>query len=156
MNANTQLLDKRVFDAVSFTASPQQIAVAGQFSYGQLLNPAASGKVLIVRSIVGSGSVAGYMHLRVYSTALTTLVAAPGNKLIGSAATSVAQSRTQATASDLGAAAAIVSAYAEVGINVDFLRAGPIILSAGSGLLVRSPAVNSILSVSFEWEELNG
>lgn len=134
----------------AFMGYVNQGAVAAENSHVQIHNPAASGKTVIVRSVRVSATVATYVRLAIYNTALTTSVATKANKDSGGAAP-VANIRSATNAGELGTA--IGSHRIAAVTPTEMIAAGPILLGAGEGLVVLDVNVNDTLTGTFEWTE---
>lgn len=134
----------------AFMLAGYQAAAAGVFSHVQLLNPAASGKRVVLTEFDLASSTAQSWNLRAYSVALATLVGNGPSKQFGGV-NGVAQVRIGTNAAALGNL--VLQGF--IPALASFLRPlrEPIVLPAGIGLVVVSGAVNVDLIGSFEWYE---
>lgn len=139
------------FKGRAFVGDSFQIAVGSQFSHVQLFNPAASGRLLVLRRVVGVVGVASSVILRHYATALASLTGNGENKMLGSAA-SIAELRFTSNAALLGTR--LVVARGSVDGDFKYKLAGPIIVPQNDGILVAVDLVNIYLGSSFEWIEM--
>lgn len=148
-------LDALTANGFAFAGAVQQAAVAAEYPHVQALNPAGSGKVFFVDTLIVSASVAGTIAVRRYDTALTTAPVAGQsvNKNIGGAA-GVLQLRSQSSAVILPAS---VSSLLDVQVTANTITSvdmsAPIRLSAGQGLVVVTGAVNISLYANVAWRE---
>jgi len=124
---------------------------AAVISHVQLFNPAASGKVVLVRrcfsSLVTSTDT---INLNLYNVALATDVGAGVNLLNGGAA-AVSHVRTANNATQLGTNFAQL--YTAIGQPQAFGPDWLCELTAGQGLVVCGSAVNTWAVASFYWVE---
>lgn len=138
-----------------FIGVSASINVAGQCSAGQLWNPAASGKNLVLNKVSvmsGTGGANMAYWLNRHNAALTTLMAGmPQSKLIGGAAP-VAEIRTAANAAMIGAQLAYVGTPG-VYESKDFQLAEPVIVPPGYGFVVQATIVNVASFATFQWNE---
>lgn len=130
--------------------------VAAQQPYVQLLNPAASGKNVILESLAFSSGAAGVVWGGIYSVALTTDngVSAAYSKNGAGTVASVAHVRTANNAAQLFAASMIKLFLAASANQIINLRE-PIILPPGVGFAVTNATLNSDLTCTFEYYEEN-
>lgn len=127
-------------------------AVVGQYSHVQLLNPAASGKRLVLKMVGGSGGTARGQELIRYDTALTLVGNAP-SKLVGGA-DSVAELREATNAAQLGTGSVLWQQTIQANVQPPHLvLAEPIVLEPGKGLLLRANVVNDTQVGCFEFLE---
>ncbi len=144
-----------------FGLGSRQVAVAAQFAGVQLFNPAASGKLFLVREVAGSSNGAPTdMTCRQEDTAFPTLIGA-GNALDRvSAVVSVAEFRRGTNAAaragavfDLlvGNAANARNFFLDGQGRGDFLAT----LVPGTGLLLQIETVNNDLVCSMKWAEVD-
>lgn len=136
-----------------FEGAGQCVGVVAQFSHVQLLNPAASGKVLFVDGLELSAAVAGptAISLRYHNVALANLDGNALSKNAGSAA-SAAQVRNAANAAALGGVPwryVTVADGASKAVRFD----RPVRLEAGEGIIIHVPTVNVTATCSFDFRE---
>lgn len=141
----------------TYFGTRSQAATAGVFSFVQLWNPVGSGVRLSVRRIAIASDLAGTMPLFIgavdTNAADTTKLA---NKLInGAASTVMAKASTDVNAT--GAAGWSLTGVATFSVVANTLfeipLRDPLVLNAGSGIVVRGPAVNQLAQVFADIEE---
>lgn len=134
-----------------FLGSAFLAASVGNFSHVQLFNPAASGKTLLLRGLVGGSPSATQISINSYNTALTTLFGAGLNGLMGGAA-GVAELRTQTNAAELGTTFGRFRVLAgdSRSLSAEWIAEIP----EGKGVLLSGGAVNIHVDASFTWEEV--
>lgn len=126
-------------------------ASAGNFSFIQLLNPAASGIIVYVDAITLCRiTTAGRVLLTQYDVALTNQFTGPRNKRL-SGANSIARVRWDIGAGLLGTQFGDMSFPADVPFR--WPLDNPWKLAAGQGLLVEPQVVNMGIIAMFEWRE---
>jgi len=130
-------------------------AVAGQYSMVQLLNPAASGKNLVVTSgrFIGATTELNGMMLRSHATALSTSFT-PINKFIGGAAP-VGQVWYQQAAAHVGTGVCAFYCTANVEIKFSDALDFPLVIQPGAGLVVAHNVPNSGMGLAVSWFESN-
>lgn len=121
-------------------------AVAGQYSYVQLLNPAGSGVQSIVAQIEVTLTVADLVVLSFYDTALATDAGALANLLSGGAAGG-SHVRTESTA--VGFGTVYYSRWVPANDSTVIYPSWGVELSPGRGLAVTRNTVNAAIRVSF-------
>jgi hypothetical protein len=134
----------------AFYGGDAATAAASNYGHVQLINPAASGKVVVVRRAAGLIGVNGAVYLSRWSTAVGSNSTNPANKVEGGAAPS-AQVRTYLNTSITGAVHMVFNLLANQ--PFEFLRFGPVILDQGVGIIIAGGAVNAVVGGNFEWEE---
>jgi len=150
-----RLAEKRVVsDQVSFIGTMNIAAAAAQYTHAQLKNPAASGKILLLRRVViaaGAGMIVGIGR---YDGDLASLSAAVANKRIGSTVANVGQVRFANNAAKL------LTAFKHVAVPTNDARSysfpSPFVISAGQGIGVFAGTVQVEMFATFEWDELAG
>lgn len=141
-------------DKKAFIASYQQSNVAGQYSYVQLWNPAASGVIGVVEYIsYASIDAVSTLVLGIYTSALTTSGALKGNKYLGSAAPAL-EIRKETNANALGTSIGYLFLDSVANYSKNRPIKQNIIIPNECGLFVRSAAVNHTITVGFEWIEI--
>lgn len=136
---------------LSFVAGFYANASAGQYGAMQLLNPAGSGRDLVVTQINYSRKSIWGVYLARYATPLANNLAANiTNKVIGAGAP-VAQFRRGWSGSILGS----IFTYVHLADStVSQLRfADPMIVPQGEGIVCVCDSVNIELAATFEWYE---
>lgn len=152
LNYRTLAGDDETINGKAFIGGWDQTPGAGVISYVQLLNPAASGKLVYVERILAFAGASAVLHLRNYATALVLNTGQAANKSWGGAAP-VAQVRANNEAAQRGT---LVSEFAFIltgDQGVEVLKKGPIELAAGEGLIVGPAVANIRPNVHFEWRE---
>ncbi len=113
-------------------------AIAAQFSYGQLHNPAGSGKRIIVREITVAPNVATGVAFAITTATLGTVGGLQGSKLGGGGA-GIGRFYTGQSATDLLTGLdQVVYVASAAGISVNQRFSEPIILPPGYGLTGRA------------------
>lgn len=137
----------------SFQGGTTQPNVAAQVSAIQIKNPAASGKVLYLDSLIIVSDTASAVQMAHYNVDLTTADFFLQNKNNSGAAAS-SRLRRQTTAAALTAALNL-SYRSQLVANQAFAvpRVSPIRLAAGEGFIVELQTVNARLDVSVEARE---
>jgi hypothetical protein len=126
------------------------ISSPGNFSEIQLLNPAASGKIIGVKFMAIGAAALGSINIRTHNTALGTLVGTGVNLQLGGTA-GVGEVRTSQPAAEDGTLVAGLSNSAGGTLPVDF--GWFIELDAGEGFLCDPNAVNVGFAATFIWRE---
>ena len=126
--------------------------VASNFSHVQLLNPAGSGKNVIVTTLSVRPTSADFIELRSYGTALTTNENTT-NKLIGGSAAS-GQLRTEAHTARYGTLLSETRSENSTLYRL-ILSEEPIVLTPGVGILVVPAVVNVGIEATYEWVEVD-
>ncbi len=134
----------------AFNLGVLQAAVAAALGQIQLLNPVASGKTVLVRSLILEADVNSPVDIAEYDTALVTDAGAGRNLLRGGAA-AVAHVRQQTSAALVGT----------VAYNSSILASSPFrpvdnwfyILAPGNGLVAQGEAANIAVRAYFQWAE---
>lgn len=140
----------RTLAGMAFIGTAGVAGVAGQYPHIQLFNPAASGKNVIVESLVGTVATAGFVQAFGHSVALAALVGGAPSKRVGAAA-STAELRTLSAAGAVGVGQ-LLGATLQANSNFEFALAEPVVLVPGTGLLFRG-ALAGDLSVTVEFFE---
>jgi len=151
VSANTERWLSEIRSGRAFATAATQAGVAGELSFVQLFNPAASPVTVLTRFAMAWSGTSEEVSVRVYNTALTTLVGNGTNLLDGGAA-SVAEFRSQSNVADLGAGLASVSIPANDAKEIG--REWLVELAPGQGLLVRGNTANTAITGSFFWVEV--
>lgn len=135
-----------------FSAIPSTVAVAGQYPYAQLWNPAGSGKNLIVQQILLSTSSAAPITLTFGTVARSLNMTATHakNKKAG-AAIGLAQVRSENSASYI--TSQFWAGYCVANQIIQWKPSGPLIVPPGYGLDAVTNLVNSTILAAFEWYE---
>lgn len=147
----------RTYSGQAFCSAQYCAAIAAQYSYVQLMNPAGSGKIVVLEGFSASSNALSGIAAGIYSTPLTTSTINAISKLAGGAA-GVAQRRTQNNA-----VAWVVSANQSVAAQVNTgsvliinLRE-PVVLPPGNGFVVMNTTLGNDLTCTFEhFEEVLG
>ena len=126
--------------------------VASNYSHVQLLNPAGTGKNVIITSISVRSTSADFVELRSYATALTTNENTT-NKLIGGSAAS-GQLHTEAHTARYGTLLSETRGEATTNFRL-ILSEEPIVLAPATGILVVPAVVNVGLEATYEWLEVD-
>lgn len=140
----------RVLAGAAFCGSSAVAAAAGLYSQGQLWNPAASGKRLIVSEVVFEGGAGGAtVQMRWNQAALANLAMVGQSKLLGGAA-SVAEVRWDQAAGPTGTN--MFGAGVDTKAN-QWRFAEPLIVNPGYGLILGNAGVNSYVRSNFQYFE---
>jgi len=134
----------------AFGLYASQNAVAAQFSYVQLYNPAASGKTLLLRAVVGSTGAAAAIGFSMDNTQRTTDAGA-GINLLSGAAAGVGHVRQETNAALQGAqfGSVLTAVGAAVIMPIEWFAQ----LAPGQGLTTYCTIVNIQLVTWFLWTE---
>jgi hypothetical protein len=141
----------RTMANLAFWGASYSTNAAGSYGYVQLLNPAASGKNIVVEQVAtGCFTASGAIALGINAVAMTNLKGSPASKKSGGVA-SVAELRFE-----LNAAILAMTAIADIYVGIVDLKiiglSEPIVLTPGYGLLLRGP-VNEGITGNFEFYE---
>lgn len=142
---------QRVMGGKCFVGLATQAASAGNFSHGQLWNPAGSGKNLILTKITPMVSPAAGIAVQRHNAALTTLIGNGYNKLLGNAV-STAELRSQLNAAQIG------TNFANFGLGTatdskEVPFSEPIVIPPGFGVIVVPGVVNIAVWPNYQWTE---
>jgi hypothetical protein len=151
----SNLLDKRVMDSCAFVAGISTNAATGAYSWVQAINPAASGKLALIRRIAAAPGALSYVFVRINAGALggTTLAGASLSKIIGEASTSVMVMNNGATAS--APTGTLVLQCLGNAQTQEMLGSSPLVLLPGRGVVITAGNTNVALATTIEWEELD-
>ncbi|MCK9991396.1 MAG: hypothetical protein RugAbin2_02410 [Rugosibacter sp.] len=127
-------------------------AVASQYPYVQLWNPAGSGRRLYLSALKFSATVAGTVKAGFYNVPLTTLLGAVPSKLSGGVV-GVGELRYQASASLLLSGMSSTVSYIAASANLQKVFKEPVILLPGSGFIGTFGALGEALIGEFEYVE---
>lgn len=134
----------------AFAGTIRQAPVVGQFSQCQLINPAASGIIVIVRRATGSLGADGVLRMTSHNTELTTDGGTAVNLLSGGAA-SIAHLRSQA----LGESGTEMGNFKLLAIvPYDAGKDWIMELGEAEGLLLGHRSANNEIDAYFEWIEV--
>jgi hypothetical protein len=151
VQANTERWLSEVRAGRAFALGVGQAAVAGEKGFVQLVNPAASGINVLVRSVIATLGVAGHLHIRHHTAGVDTDNGAGVNMLIGGAA-GVAHLFVGTDVGLLGTALFNIRLAADTPIypTPDWFAE----LGAGESLLVQCADNNVAVWGNFAWIEL--
>lgn len=149
-----------------FAASAVQGAVAGQYGYIQLFNPASSGKELVVFTIEFDNPIASLVNSRmgytttVFGTALLPVVTTHGGTALASP---VGQLRSSTNASDtaFGMTPSTGAFKKTIGVNTGIhveqllLPHEALTIPEGVGLLIMMLFLNTEMTVNLRWVEVD-
>lgn len=146
----------RTLNGGALSGSAISTAVAGQHSYTQLWNPAASGKNVIVKQVEISLSGTGVIPAFLYFTTVAQANLQPtriSNKKSGSA-TGVAQIRSETLATNVNSTQGYLRSgtVSATGILTYRFQA-PIVITPGYGLTVGANVQTVDLLTNFDWFE---
>jgi hypothetical protein len=145
--------------AKAFRIARGTSAVSGQYSLVQLLNPAASGKLSIIRAVSVSGTVAGGIIGVPYDTPLLNDVDRPVSNYAGAAA-GITEFRRENNATIIPGPGSVTTPWFNVLVpaNTDTVvaLASPVVLPAGKGLVVYHSVVNVQMQFSADIIEVPG
>lgn len=135
----------------AFIGSSFAGSVGGQYPLIQLWNPAASGKVVVLKSFSIGSSLAGTVDLRANTVALAGVGGSLINKRLGGASGGAQVLNTNAVAITAGS---VVSSYM-MGANgsIQFQLSEPIVMYPGNGVTADANVVAAAMVASFEWYE---
>lgn len=135
----------------AFALGEQLSATAGVYSVIQLVNPAGSGVVIIIRSILVSGPTAVRISVRNFNTLLGTLVGTGVNQLIGGAA-GAGEVRREGRATIVGThmVAGHLGANTQIQPVADWFAE----LDPGEAIVVTAHTVNVTLEAAYQWIEI--
>jgi hypothetical protein len=142
----------RTLANTAFQGTTAGLSNAGEYPHAQLWNPVSSTKRLIVKQVFMSSTVQQQVALVFHNAALTSLTATAQSKL-ANAASSVAETRSQSSATLLGIGAGFVAPYLAASGNMVVTFTEPIILLPGWGLVLRGGVVASQINAAFEFIE---
>lgn len=128
-------------------------AVAGEYANLQILNPAASGKVIYLDRIVVATSGAVTIDAGQYNTALAVEAGTPVNAKVGGAASAMSLLRQSVVAELVYAGAQYVQVPIAANAPYEILLPRPILLSAGQGVVIRSRSPATTIYGNMEWRE---
>jgi hypothetical protein len=144
----------RTLANAAFSSAAGVSAAAGQFACAQLLNPAASGRRLILTQLIlGIAGAASNIQVGQHDAALATLVGAPLSKNLGGAV-SVAQLRVESAVALPLVAPFLSDQYAQQATTAPpIVFREPIVLAEGVGILVQSNLAANAVIATFEFTE---
>lgn len=136
----------------SFYRGEEIAGVVSTFSYGQLWNPAASGKVILLdwAFAFDPGGTTTTMRFHRYDTALTSLFGTGWNKNESSSVVALGEIRGQNSGSNFGT---LRISLPPASTLTPFVFGPPLALHAGEGLLFRGDLTNTALRFGFQWRE---
>lgn len=144
----------RTFSNSAFMSLLTLGATVGQISHLQIFNPIASGKNVIIESLIFNSVSAAAILLRGYATPLTGLYGNGKSKKIG-APDSAAELRTQHNAAILPTSNSLFGIDLAASATLERKLSEPIILLPGNGLVIVPTSANVGLNANTEWYEEN-
>lgn len=143
--------DAAVISEQAFMLGYERSNTGSQYSHIQIINPVASGIIVLLDSFRVSCSSSNEVMLAQYDTALSGSAGTPGNKNIGGAA-AVATVLQESNVATLGTDIGKMKFGSTNG--TDFINDYPFILGEGEGILAVCNAVNVALYGLLQWREL--
>ncbi len=140
---------ERTLQNTAFYGTVVQSAVASQYQQIQIINPAASGKKIIISQIQLSVSIDSQITLGIGSVALSTLSGFASSKLSGGSG-GVSELRKQSTASIVSMVATLLTAMCKGSDTYIVPLREPIVLMPGYALTVYAATQGLFLFGSFE------
>lgn len=139
-----------------FMGGVTKSSLANNYSIIQILNPASSGKIVLINRIQGiiGASATVQVWLKAHHTALTSNSGFIRNKLIDGAA-QVATQHHQHSTSALGTSPVVYLAHLDTNNKVfDCKFKDPIVLNQGKGIVLSPSSKGIELNVTFFWTEI--
>lgn len=146
---------QRALKGQSFLGLAVVAPVAAEYSSAQLWNPAASGKLLLVRSVLISLGTAGIVVVGYGQTEYGN-GGSQANKYAGGAAGVGLVRWDQSATENHFETVSYGETFLQATVPTDWPFAEPIVIPPGYGLTVNSNVVNAELTATFEWDEVSG
>ena len=143
--------DKVSLDGVACIGGIFQNAVAAQHSLIQIKNPAGSGVVVAVDSILASVTTAIILGVYEEDADLTTLATDRRQKLHGGGL-SIAEIRYESNANL--PVTQVRRTYLPQYVNTELIEGPPLILNEGEGYVIGGVTANIGVSAAFNWREI--